>query len=95
MPILKCRGVRYLSEGDELVFSYWLKNISVIKKIDYKDFDIYLTIPKRISRRNLLNIIALFYRYRIDMKQLKQFLTKENKYWFHWKGKFWYKKIFS
>jgi hypothetical protein len=49
----------------------------------------------------LREILALFYRYNIDMKQLEIFLSDENKSWFFdnkesfWYGGIWGKKRMS
>ena len=96
MPLLRCRRIQFYSEGDELTFFRWIKTIGAIKK-HYGEGDIiYLKLEsRRVSNSNLRELIALFYRYKIDMKQLIQFLNN-NKSWFGQTPKaFWYKRVFK
>jgi len=41
-------------------------------------------------------LLALFYRYKIDMKQLQIFLNKNNKQWFQDNTKaYWHRRVFG
>ena len=45
---------------------------------------------------DLRDLLGLFYRYKIDMKQLRIFLNDDNKDWFYGNKKaYWHKKIFE
>ena len=94
---LVCKSVLYYSQIDEDLFFEWIKNISAIKKISGKGDELYLYFTsKQISDDDLRELLALFYRYKIDMKQLKIFLIDKNRAWFygHPKG-YWHKKVFG
>jgi hypothetical protein len=80
---LTCKSVRYLSTYDEDAFFEWIKKIPSIKKFEGAGDELYLDFArKRISQKDLGEIIALFYRYKIEMKQLQIFLNTTNKKWF-------------
>ena len=97
MPKLSCKRVMFYSEGDECSFFNWIKEINCIKKIEGVGDTILLHIKSRkVSNVCLHELIALFHRYKIDMKQLSQFLNDNNKEWFFDnKQGFWHKKTFK
>ncbi|HXW85764.1 MAG TPA: hypothetical protein VEK38_00325, partial [Candidatus Bathyarchaeia archaeon] len=81
---------------DEELFFELIKKIECIEEISGKGKELYLHVcSDKIHDYDLHDIIGLFYRYKIDMAQLKRFLTDNNKKWFCDKNKFWYKKIFG
>jgi hypothetical protein len=44
----------------------------------------------------LRELLALFYRYKIEMSQFSVFLSEKNKKWFYDnKQAYWYKKVFK
>ncbi len=49
-----------------------------------------------IPDEDLRELIALFYRYKVDMKQLEIFLNNDNQAWFY-EGKkaYWHKRVFG
>lgn len=88
---------RFFSQKDEDAFFNWIKQIPAIREYKgvYNQLDLFMK-SKRISNRDLRELIALFYRYNIDMKQLKVFLNKENKNWFFEnKIAFWHDRVFG
>lgn len=97
MPILICKRVTFYSQNDEMVFFEWLKRISCIGEIKGVGDELHLQISrKQISDANLRDLIAIFGRYKINMKQLAQFLNDKNKAWFKGRPKaFWLKKVFG
>lgn len=97
MPTLICRRVTFYSDQDEAAFFEWLKRISCIKEFRGEGYELYLHIArKKISDANLRELLAIFERYKIDMKQLALFLNDRNSAWF--KGNthaFWHRKVFG
>lgn len=95
-PILICR-VRYFSPKDEEAFFDWLKKIPSIVEFKGVYYTLHLYIKsKRIPKSDLDELIGLFYRYNIDMAQLKIFLNERNKEWFYDnKLAFWHKPVFG
>ena len=93
--ILICKSVKFYSFKDEDAFFEWIKKIECIRKFSGKGRELYLHLTDKIDDTNLDDLIGLFYRYKIDMKQLAQFLTRKNKDWFYDKKAFWFKKVFG
>ena len=95
---LVCKAVTYYSHRDEDAFFEWIKKISSIKKFKGLGDELYLYIESaEIPDNDLRELIALFYRYKVDMKQLAIFLNDNNKEWFH-EGKpkaYWHKQVFG
>ena len=95
MPILKCHETMFYSQLDEEIFFDALKKISAVKKIEGIGSDIFLSVPSRLSNKTLRELLGLFFRYGIDMRQLAPFLTEKNRTWFYGTEKYWFKKVFS
>lgn len=94
---LVCKAVSFYSGTDEDMFFAWIKKIPSITKFDGAGDELYLHINNNaISDDDLRELIALFYRYKIDMTQLRIFLNDSNKEWFEGKPRgYWYKKVFA
>jgi hypothetical protein len=94
---LICKSVSYHSQLDEFFFFEWIKNIPSIVSFDGIRDELYLHVKsKRISNKDLREIIGLFYRYKVDMKQLQLFLNNNNRAWFKEGHKgYWYRRVFG
>lgn len=94
--VLKATGVIYFSQPDEDAFFFQLDKISCVKKYEgfFKTLYIHIS-KKKLNRFNLQELLALFYRYKIDMKQFKIFDYGEYSDWLRGKQKFWYKGVFG
>lgn len=94
--ILFCEGVKFYCREDEDIFFEWIAKIKCIETFSSRWKFLYLHIPcGNIDDENLKELLALFYRYNIEMRQLKEFLTLQNKSWFYDdKQAFWHKKVF-
>lgn len=92
-----CKGVKFGSMHDEDAFFEWIKKIKCIQSFEGARDELYLDlISDRLEDLELRDIIALFRRYKVDMAQLKRFLTEDNKRWFFDnKRAYWYKKVFG
>ena len=95
--ILLCKGVTFYCLKDEAAFFEWIKKIDCIEKTSAAGDELYLHLKSdSIDDNDLDDLIGLFYRYKIDMKQLKQFLNDKNKEWFcDNKKAFWYRQVFG
>ncbi|HEX2978137.1 MAG TPA: hypothetical protein VHO47_03395 [Candidatus Babeliales bacterium] len=73
------------------------KKIKCIKSFEGARNELYLDlVDDKIEDLELRDIIALFRGYKVDMAQLKRFLTEDNKRWFFDnKRAYWYKKVFE
>ncbi len=93
---LTCKGVRFYSPKDEDAMFEWIKKINCIDNISGAGDELYLHIASdKLNDNELRELIGLFFRYKIDMKQLKQFKTDDNKEWFATEGSYWFKPIFG
>lgn len=89
---LTCKSVYFYSMKDEDAFFEWIGKIDCIEKFEGVRDELYLDfVQKKLNYDDIKDLIALFYRYKIDMKQLKQLLNEENKEAF----KPWSKEIFG
>jgi hypothetical protein len=95
--ILTCIGVRFYCRKDEDAFFEWIKKIECIEEISATGEELYLHIcADDIHDYDLRDLLGLFYRYKVEMKQLGRFLTDDNKKWFYENKKaFWHKKVFG
>lgn len=95
-PILVCKRIKFRSQKDEEAFFEWAVKIECIDAIIREKKEVHLYIAARdIHDHDLRDLLALFFRYNIDMKQLAQFLTDDNKKWFCKKIMYWYKRVFG
>lgn len=95
MIVLECKKIKFYSELDELVFFERLRKIPSIKNYEGEGTSLFIHInSKEVPKDHLLELIALFYRYKVNMKQLGVFGSEKNNSWFKVKGKYWYRKIF-
>jgi len=93
---LTLRGVVTYSVHDEDCFFeciYKLKSIVNMEGVGpemYLDFD-----SNEIPDHEFKALIGLFYRYKVDMTQLRIFINEKNSKWVSDKKAFWYKRMFS
>jgi hypothetical protein len=93
---LICKRVSFYSLNDELAFDEWINKIKCIKKFEGIGDEMHLYVHKSyISQTCLREILSLFYRYHIEMRQLQQLATSKNREWFENKHKYWYKSVFG
>lgn len=95
--MLSCKAVIYHSDNDEAAFFEWIKKIECIDKLSGYGDELYLHIlSDKLYDHDLRELVSLFYRYNIDMKQLAQFLNNDNRRWFYENKKaFWHEQIFG
>lgn len=75
-----CKKVCFYSTIDEDMFFTWIKNISCIKQFEYAGEELYLhLVNQELSYIDMKNLIALLYRYKVDMQQLQPLITENNK----------------
>jgi hypothetical protein len=94
--VLVARLVRYFSKLDEDMFFAWLERIACVSSFHGEGVDLLIT----LKRSNLLDdelreLIALFYRYSVDMTQLAQFETDANRSWFRDPSSYWHERVFG
>ena len=91
---LQARRVHFGSQADEAALFHWLDLL--------KDFATYRgvgdtieinVVSSEIHDDQLRELIALFHRYGIDMRQLQVFATRSNKGWLRNKQAYWYEAM--
>ena len=94
---LICKKIIFYSAFDDDAFFEWLKKISCVSSVKGFGEELHINIDKsKLVEENLREILALFFRYNIDMEQLKVFLNDDNKCWFFDnKESFWYGRIWG
>lgn len=95
MTEIKCRRVMFYSQGDETAFYSFAQSIPAVRKIDGITDSIILRLRPSCSDRSLRDLIALLFRYKIDMRPLAELKTEKNSVWFCDPQKFWHKKVFK
>ena len=95
MPRLNCTPRTFYSQADEAGFFSALRSVGAAKNIKGIKDTLVASFPTRISESTLRDLIGIFYRYEIDMTQLKQFRNSANEDWFHDTKSFWFKRVFK
>lgn len=89
---LDCSGVTFYSQLDECNLFEWGSKIEAF--IGWER-DLLVLNDKLIDEHSLRDIIALFWRYQIPMKQLARFETTENSSWFRARNTYWHGAVFG
>ena len=93
---LECKKVVFYSPADEAAFFAWAESIPAVSSVSGHGGSILLAVKSRkISEASLRELLALFWRYRISMKQLAQFQSSSNASWFRAAEAFWFNWVFS
>jgi hypothetical protein len=95
MRTLTCKRVMFFSPGDEHSFFEFARRIKGVQKIKGEADEIHIHVQARLSGASLRDILRLFQRYKIEMRQLRQFETAKNSDWFRDAREFWFKKVFG
>jgi hypothetical protein len=93
---LKAESIVYYSQNDEAAFYGWLAKIPCVINVTGRDSMTFMRINvSLVDQYNLRDLLALFHRYKIDMKQLIVFDRPEFSSWFHVDSKYWYEEVFG
>lgn len=97
MITLKAKSIWYYSAIDEELFFHWISKIPALKEFKLvNDETVFYIKSKKISDSDLIEVIALFYKYKINMTQLQIFLNSKNKHWFSDNKKaFWHRRVWG
>ncbi len=93
---LVCESVNFFSAFDDENFYLWVRKIPCLSDVKGVGNKLFLYVDKdKIAESDLRELLSLFYRYDIDMKQLAIFLNENNKSWFFDNKKaFWHSRVF-
>lgn len=96
ITILIADSVWFYSQNDEAAFFGWLEKIDCVTKYDGQGTVLYIHVDSpTVDEVSLRDLLALFYRYKIDMKQLIRFERPEFSEWFRGKDSYWYASVFE
>ncbi|MGQ0595398.1 MAG: hypothetical protein ACT4QB_22990 [Gammaproteobacteria bacterium] len=88
--------VWFFSEHDEEAFFEWLDKMVCIQEYHGEGKDLHITlVGTTLDDNSLRELLALFYRYDIDMPQLATFQTNGNRSWFHDPNAYWHTRVFG
>lgn len=88
---------KFYGTTDEQLFFKHVKQIPCIIKFDMTNKDVTLYFQqKALSKMDMYDVIYLCRRYKIDMRMLRQFLTKRNQKYIIMRTKaYWHKPLFG
>jgi hypothetical protein len=92
---LVAESVRYYSARDEQTFFAWINAISCVDHIDGKGTALTILLSRPPTDDELRELVALFHRYQVDMRQLAGFLTDANQHWFRDQDAYWFRQVFG
>ena len=93
---LKAQRTVFFSRLDESAFFYWLKKLPCVSRFEGKGDILFIrVVESKVDEYALRDLLALFWRYGIDMKQLAVFDKREFAHWFHKRTAYWYKSVFG
>jgi hypothetical protein len=85
----------YYSQADENAFFDRLYGLSCIGPIIGMPDGLHIKLKHRPSKADLREIIALLFRYNLDMTPLAALRTERNGKWFDKPGMFWHESVFG
>lgn len=92
---LICNDATFETDMDKNLFKRFIKKIPSVDELDDFASKLHVYIKSTvIPDEDLKDILALFYQYKIDMRQLKIFLNNQNKDWFKDKDEYWHNRVF-
>jgi hypothetical protein len=90
------RLVRFYSEHDESAFFQWLDKIPCITRYRGEGDAVYIDVVRsKVDDSSLREMLALFYRYGVDMQQLAVFECAANRGWFSDPKSYWFDKLYE
>src|SRR5512145_2464610 len=95
MRVLRVEGLRFGSDGDERAFFEWLERIDGLANMRGERTTLEIEVEEPISDRALRELIALFSRYGVGMRDLRYFESESNRSWFRAESAFWHEKVFG
>lgn len=85
----------FYSQQDEDSFFEWLQSIPEVKSVKGCANGLEILLKEPIGEDSLIELIAVFSRYSLKLKPLKDLCSPNNEKWFKDPIKFWYSEIFS
>ncbi len=87
--------ILFFHDSDERAFTEWIDRMPFVRDSHGRGRSMFLTFSRDPTDADLWELIGFCRRYRIEMTQLAQFLTDENRDWFLDPEMSWYAEIFA
>lgn len=89
-------GVIFFHHNDERAFFEWLQRIPSIATVQGEGADgLVVRFKRRPGQDDLRQLLGLFRRYGLDMRQLAKFETPANRAWFRRPDAYWHDAVFG
>lgn len=93
---LEAKDVRFYSEGDEAAFFEWLDKIPCVSNYRGEGRVLLISVDRgRADEDSLRELLAIFFRYRIAMRQLSIFDSEAVAEWFRSPASYWFDAVFG
>ncbi len=89
---INAQSIHYYSYLDEKSFFEWAEEIPCVVSTEIGFLHIE---SNQLSESDLRDLIAIMFRYKVPMDQLKQFCNEENEDWFRDENTYWYASVFG
>ena len=95
MTTLEAKSLRFFSQRDEAAFFNFLKELACVESVRGEGRSIQINVDRsKMSDDDLRDIFALFSRYNVDLKQLRNIIDEDRHKWALNTNTIWYKGIF-
>lgn len=92
---IRVQGPTFLSPNDETAMFEWFGRITAIRNVSGEGRDLVIALKSSPTDAQLRDLLALFFRYRMDMTTLAALQTPENQSWFFDPGSYWFDAVFK
>lgn len=92
---IKVQGPTYLSQNDETAMFEWLGRIAVVREVTGKGRDLIIVLNGAPTDNQLRDLLALFFRYGMDMTPLAALRTAKNHAWLSDPSNYWFEAVFG
>lgn len=93
--LIRVQGPTYFSQNDETAMFEWLGRITVIRNVTGEARDLIIRLKRAPTDNQLRDLLALFFRYQMDMTPLTAMRTAKNESWFSDQGSYWFDAVFK
>jgi len=89
-------GIIFYHQADERAYFEWLERISCVASIQGEgNRGLVVRLKRRPGKDDLWQLLALGYRYGLDMRKFAKFETDANRAWFRDPKMYWYSHVFD
>ncbi|MBJ3786494.1 hypothetical protein [Devosia sediminis] len=89
------QGPTYFSQNDETAMFGWLGRITIVRDVTGEGRDLIIRLKRAPTDNQLRDLLALFFRYKMDMTPLAVLRTAKNESWFSDHDSYWFDGVFG